>query len=148
MREFLGSVWRIAVILDSVRRRHWTCVKRKSIYASFRRKMRKMHDPGPIMAGLTIAVVLTRLRGQSGPQLNPYTQIGNTPPMAILFYYWSVGADPLPPCGQQLPSKTPGPSLGARAIVKGTAGVSGDTEYVCLTGVSGALEWVKAETAP
>jgi hypothetical protein len=105
---------------------------------------------GPFLAGLGLTVLLMRLVAQApqvdlqtGPQLNPYTQIKNIPVQAAVFF-WQVAPTMPPPCNVPLPSGTPGPPLYSFAVVTGTP----DQLYIAMNGSAGTCEWVPWLTAP
>jgi hypothetical protein len=84
---------------------------------------------------------------QTGPQLNPYTQIKNIPVQAAVFF-WQVAQTMPPACDQNLPSGTPGPPLYSFAVVQSPGAGSGDKLYIAMIGSTGACEWVPWLTAP
>jgi hypothetical protein len=86
---------------------------------------------------------------QTGPQLNPYTQIKNIPVPALVFF-WQVAQTMPPSCNQNLPGGTPGPPLYSFAVVQAPAAGSGigDKLYIAMMGSQGTCEWVPWLTAP
>ena len=119
MKELLGSVWRIGV--------------------------------RPFLVGLGMVVLLMKLGGQTqtGPQLNPYTQLKSIPVQAMVFF-WQIGQTMPPSCNQNLPGGTPGPPLYSFAVVQAPAAGSGigDKLYIAMMGSQGTCEWVPWLTAP